>query len=151
MALSQRRTARCRGGPFAHAWKLVLALLLQAQDGAAARRQLSHGILDLLARSTSGREVVLLILALFSIVSWGIFLYKWWTFRRAQRQSAQFLDVFRRSNKFSEVQAVCRSLSDSPLVGLFQAGYAELTTQLRQTPARPHGADPIRAARRVQL
>jgi biopolymer transport protein TolQ len=44
-----------------------------------------------------------------------------------------FLDVFRRSNKFSEVQAVCRSLGESPLVGLFQAGYAELTAQLRQT------------------
>jgi biopolymer transport protein TolQ len=40
--------------------------------------------------------------------------------------------VFRRSNKFSEVQAVCASLKDSPLVGLFQAGYAELTAQLRQ-------------------
>jgi biopolymer transport protein TolQ len=34
------------------------------------------------------------------------------------------------------VQAVCGSLKESPLVGLFQAGYAELTTQLRQnTPA----------------
>ena len=31
------------------------------------------------------------------------------------------------------MQAVCRSLGDSPLVGLFQAGYAELTAQLRQT------------------
>jgi len=30
------------------------------------------------------------------------------------------------------VQAVCRSLGDSPLVGLFQTGYAELTAQLRQ-------------------
>ena len=43
----------------------------------------------------------------------------------------QFIDVFRKSSKFSEVQAVCRSLPDSPLVGLFQAGYAELNMQLR--------------------
>ena len=57
-------------------------------------------------------------------------------FDAQRKQSAQFLDVFRRSNKFSEVQAVCRSLGDSPLVGLFQAGYAELTAQLRQTGAR---------------
>ena len=49
--------------------------------------------------------------------------------------------MFRRSNKFSEVQAVCRSLGDSPLVGLFQSGYAELTAQLRQ-------AAPADAARR---
>ncbi|MGC4082051.1 MAG: MotA/TolQ/ExbB proton channel family protein [Vicinamibacterales bacterium] len=31
------------------------------------------------------------------------------------------------------MQAVCRSLTESPLVGLFQSGYAELTAQLRQT------------------
>jgi biopolymer transport protein TolQ len=70
-----------------------------------------------------------------SVVSWAIILYKLWVFRRSERQTASFLDVFRRSSKFSEVQAVCRSLTDSPLVGLFQAGYAELTAQLRQGPA----------------
>ena len=53
--------------------------------------------------------------------------------RRAARQSATFLDVFRKSSRFSEVHAVCKSLSDSPLVGIFQSGYAELNTQLRQT------------------
>ncbi|MBI4485022.1 MAG: MotA/TolQ/ExbB proton channel family protein [Acidobacteria bacterium] len=81
-------------------------------------------------------QVVLIFLALFSVLSWGIILYKLFVFRRSVRQSAQFLDVFRRSNKFSEVQAVCRSLAESPLVGLFQSGYAELTAQLRQ--AAPH-------------
>ena len=41
--------------------------------------------------------------------------------------------------------AVCKSLDDSPLVGLFQSGYAELTAQLRQTAppdaigSNPHG------------
>ena len=53
-----------------------------------------------------------------------------------ERQSATFLDVFRRSSKFSEVQAVCKSLEGSPLVGMFQAGYAELNLQLRQPPAQ---------------
>ena len=89
-------------------------------------------ILDLLANTSYVSRVVLLILALFSIASWAVILYKWWTFRQAERHTAQFLDVFRRSNKFSEVQAVCKSLEDSPLVGLFQSGYAELTAQLRQ-------------------
>ena len=81
---------------------------------------------------------------LLSIISWGIILYKLWTFRRPTQQSAQFLDVFRRSNKFSEVQAVCRSLGDSPLVGLFQSGYAELTAQLRQTAPDASQRSPIR-------
>jgi len=95
----------------------------------------AFSVVEALAQSTWVAKAVLIILGLFSIASWSIFLYKWWSFRRSEGQSARFLDVFRRSNKFSEVQAVCRSLGDSPLVGLFQAGYAELTSQLRQNSA----------------
>jgi biopolymer transport protein TolQ len=110
----------------------VVALLWQAAAGATPDSS-STGIISLVARSTAVTIVILAALGMLSIWSWGIFLYKWWTFRRAARQSAQFLEVFRRSAKFSEVQAVCRSLSESPLVGLFQTGYAELTAQLRQS------------------
>lgn len=122
---------------------LFCALLLQAQDGAATDAGTS--MVALVARSSPVSKIVLLILALFSIASWSIILYKLWTFRRSGRQSASFLEVFRRSHKFSEVQAVCRSLADSPLVGLFQAGYTELTAQLRQAspemagPSQPQG------------
>src|SRR5262249_34381035 len=64
----------------------------------------------------------------------------------------QFIEVFRRSSKFSEVQAVCRSLEASPLVGLFQSGYAELTAQLRQaTPDPALAAHPKPAAPRPTL
>jgi biopolymer transport protein TolQ len=111
----------------------LLALLLQAQGGAVP-----EGYIGLVARANTIQKLVLLFLALFSICSWAIILYKLVVFRRTERQTAQFLDVFRRSNKFSEVQAVCRSLGESPLVGLFQSGYAELTAQLRQT--TPNGA-----------
>ena len=58
----------------------------------------------------------------------------------AERQTSTFLGVFRKSAKFSEVQAVCPTLAASPLVGLFQSGYAELNTQLRtdkSDPAKP--------------
>jgi len=85
-------------------------------------------------------------------VSWGVILYKLFTFQRAARQTTQFLDVFRRSNKFSEVQAVCRSLDASPLVGLFQSGYAELTAQLRQNaPDIGNGPNPKPPAGRPTL
>jgi biopolymer transport protein TolQ len=88
-------------------------------------------ILTLLADATPVNQAVLAILLIFSAVSWGIILYKTWQFNRSERQTATFLDVFRKSTKFSEVASVCRTLSESPLVGLFQAGYAELNTQLR--------------------
>jgi len=113
------------------------ALLLQGPDGSVSGSSGSQ-ILDLLAHTSYVSRGVLLILALFSIASWSVILYKLWIFARSERQTAQFLDVFRRSNKFSEVQAVCGSLGASPLVGLFQSGYAELTAQLRsQQPADP--------------
>jgi biopolymer transport protein TolQ len=116
---------------------LYLALLLQAQGtvGASSNRTDAASFLNLLATATPVSMAVLGTLVLLSVASWSIILYKLWVFRRSSRHSANFLDVFRRSNKFSEVQAVCRSLGESPLVGLFQSGYAELTTQLRQTSA----------------
>jgi len=129
-------------------------LLLQAQGGAATDSDSSTAIVVLVARSSLVSKGVLLLLALLSIVSWSIILYKLWSFRRSARQSATFLDVFRRSNKFSEVQAVCRSLGDSPLVGLFQSGYAELTAQLRQTAppeSAPAGSHPRAPAARPTL
>ena len=106
--------------------------------------------MSLVARSGPVAKVVLLILALFSVSSWAITLYKWREYRRARSQTASFLEVFRKSSKFSEVQAVCRTLTDSPLVGLFQAGYAELTAQMRRAASRPTRPD-RRGRRLVQL
>ncbi|PYR34899.1 MAG: hypothetical protein DMF93_22655 [Acidobacteria bacterium] len=131
IALSQRRTSYDPEGRLRTLGSPLAALFLQGVAGVSPDSP-STGIVSLLSRATALSIVILVALAGLSVWSWGIFLYKWWTFRRASHQSAQFLDVFRRSNKFSEVQAVCRSLNDSPLVGLFQTGYAELTAQLRQ-------------------
>jgi len=129
----------------------LVALFLQGAADAAPGNT-GTSIVSLLSRATGLSITILVGLAFLSVWSWGIFLYKWWTFRRAAHQSAQFLDVFRRSNKFSEVQAVCRSLGDSPLVGLFQTGYAELTAQLRQAaPDVANGPNPHPAVGRPTL
>ena len=50
-------------------------------------------------------------------MSWAIILYKGAALQRARSQSEVFLDIFRRSAKFSEVNAVCPQLKASPLVG----------------------------------
>ena len=89
-------------------------------------------MLELLERSSLLSQAVLVILALFSIASWAVILLKLRQFRRVAVQTARFSDVFRRSNKFSEVQTACKSLAHSPLAGVFQAGYVELNAQLRQ-------------------
>lgn len=74
---------------------------------------------------------VLLILLVFSLVSWAIILSKWTVLRRAESHTDAFLEIFRRSKKFSEVHAVCHQLRTSPLVGVFLSGYNELNYQLK--------------------
>jgi biopolymer transport protein TolQ len=109
-----------------------LFLAQQLEGGSAPTRAAAAGdFTDLILAASPIVQFVMALLLLFSVISWGIVLYKWWAFRGIEKHTSTFLEVFRKSAKFSEVQAVCPSLSLSPLVGMFQAGYAELTAQLR--------------------
>jgi biopolymer transport protein TolQ len=74
---------------------------------------------------------ILVLLGIFSFISWAIIIYKGIALHRAHTQSETFLQVFRKSNKFSEVNSVCVQLKASPLVGVFQAGYLEVNQQVR--------------------
>jgi biopolymer transport protein TolQ len=130
----------------------MFALALQVQDGAAPVSSGSRVLVDIITKATVINQAVLAILIVISVVSWAIILSKSLAYRKVQRQTAQFLDAFRKSSKFSEVQAVCKSLERSPLVGIFQAGYAELNLQLRHagTPAVAVGS-PVGAAARPTI
>jgi biopolymer transport protein TolQ len=140
-ALSQRRAAAGSEGSLHTLGCFVLALHVQAQDAAPVAG--TGSVVEIITSAGPINQVVLLILILFSIVSWAIILYKTWAYRKVERQTGTFLDVFRKSQKFSEVQAVCPTLPDTPLVGVFQAGFAELNAQFRVTggaPSNPGGS-----------
>src|SRR5690349_15140882 len=109
----------------------AFALMAQAAEQPAGTGEAQTDFYQLLTQGGAIAQIVLVILLIFSAISWGVIFYKFVQFRKSARQTGTFLDVFRKSSKFSEVQAVTRSLPDSPLTGLFQAGYAELNTQLR--------------------
>jgi len=89
------------------------------------------GVLGFLGHIGPVAMGVLILLAVFSLVSWGIIIYKGLALHRAHSQSQTFLQVFRKSSKFSEVNSVCTQLKASPLVGVFQAGYQEVNQQVR--------------------
>ncbi len=93
------------------------------------------GMLELFLQTGAMAKFVLGVLAVLSIVSWSIMVGKWVQFRRATRHGQQFLDVFRRSQRFSEVNAATSRLHSSPLVGLFQAGYVEIDAQVKAASA----------------
>jgi biopolymer transport protein TolQ len=122
-----------------------LVLALQVQDGTAPLAGSGSDVIRLIAESTPINQAVLAILLIFSIASWAVIIAKLLAFKKSQSQSSRFIDVFRKSSKFSEVQAVCAQLDASPLVGVFQAGYAELNAQFRLT--APQGAAGGQAAK----
>ncbi len=118
----------------------TLILALQVQEGATPLAEVN--VVEMLRGTGTVNLIVLAILALLSVVSWAIILQKSLAYRAIERQTGTFLEVFRRSTKFSEVQSVCPSLSASPLVGVFQAGYAELNAQFRLTGGSSNPGEP---------
>lgn len=117
---------------------LLAPLLAQAQTEA-----FRGGVAGLLAHAGLVARTVLVILLIFSLVSWAIILYKGAVLHRARSQSETFLSVFRKSTKFSEVNSVCPQLKASPLTGVFQAGYLEVNQQVRSASQGEGGGRPV--------
>lgn len=89
------------------------------------------GILDFFLQAGAMAKFVLAVLAFFSIASWAVIVGKAVQLRRAEQQSEEFLEAFHRSQRFSEVNALSGRLRTSPLVGIFQSGYAEIDSQIK--------------------
>jgi biopolymer transport protein TolQ len=117
-------------------------LTLSVSTALAQTAAFSTGVGGLIANTGWVGRAVLVVLLGLSLASWAIIIYKSVVLRRAHAQSDTFLQVFRKSSKFSEVNSVCMQLRGSPLVGVFQAGYLEVNQQVRggtgaPAPGRP--------------
>ena len=91
----------------------------------------SSSIIDLFLQAGPMAKAVFLLLAIMSIASWAIMINKYLEYRKADRDGDQFLEVFRNSKRFSEVNAVAPRLAGTPMVALFQAGYREIDAQVK--------------------
>src|SRR5579862_1233961 len=87
-------------------------------------------IIDLVGETGPVAKVVLLLLLIFSLVSWAIILSKWSVLRRARVQSGRFVRAFRRAQRLQDVNAVSEQFRPSPLVGVFHAGFREFERQM---------------------
>jgi len=75
---------------------------------------------------------VLLLLILFSVVSWGIIMFKMYQIHKAFSDSGRFMDFFWKTKRFDAIAAQAERFASSPLVVLFNEGYSELK-QLMET------------------
>jgi biopolymer transport protein TolQ len=87
-------------------------------------------IVNLIKDSGPVATVVLVILLVFSILSWGIILSKWARFGNARRQSGRFIRAFRKAQRLQDISAVAEQFRPSPLVAVFEGGYEEYRRQL---------------------
>lgn len=119
---------------------LHLTLPLAFQAPVPPPENAGPGILDFFVEAGPMAKLVLGILVGFSLASWAIMIWKSVQLRKANRHTDRFLEAFRRSARFSEVNTAASDLGASPLVGLFQAGYAEIDAQIKAAP-RPEGTE----------
>ncbi len=79
---------------------------------------------------------VLLILLLFSLISWAMIFQKLGVFGSIRRQSDQFLRIFRATRGVANPQALASA--GSPFSSVYAAGYRELQSQVGGVSANPH-------------
>jgi len=114
-----------------------MTLLLQE----TASAPFGSSFFGMLSNMSGFALVVLVLLLLFSILSWTIIVRKWKTFRQVSQKNDYFAEMFRKSSRLSEVASACEQYHDTPLSGIFTAGYQELNAQIAamnsQNPDRP--------------
>ncbi len=71
-------------------------------------------------------QLDMLILALFSILSWAIIIWKYRIFRKAKVESDIFLEAFWEGKGLTSVFAESRHLKHSPLAAQFRSAFIEL-------------------------
>src|SRR5436853_237329 len=91
-------------------------------------------IVDLVAQSGAVAKMVLLVLLVFSVLSWALILSKWGKLKRARIQSGRFIRAFRKAQRMQDVAAVAEQFRPSPLVGVF--AYTLITHSIRDFAAR---------------
>ncbi len=91
-------------------------------------------IIDLILDAGPVAKFVLLILFIFSVVSWAIIFFKGLQYRRLRRASEQFLDSFWTARTLSEVFRGLKDRPQAPVAEVFRQGYGELIRIRRSTP-----------------
>jgi biopolymer transport protein TolQ len=101
--------------------------------------------IELVLTSSTETKVVLVVTAVFSLVSWFIIVLKWWQFRRLRRQADRFFTELERTTRLQEAYHAVMKLPPSPYNRLFREGLSFFTE------LRPGGLKEEAAANRSTL
>ncbi len=97
----------------------------------AALLALQTSFWELISGGSILANVVLVILLGFSVYSWTIIFAKWSSLGAARKSDARFLRAFRKANGIESVMVASEQFRPSPLVAVFDAGYEEVSRQVK--------------------
>jgi len=86
-----------------------------------------QGMLDLVLSAKPETTAVLVICAIFSIVSWYIIATKWWEFRKIASDRKAFEHAVERTRTLAEREAAIVGLGDSPFAAIVRAASSYVT------------------------
>ncbi len=90
------------------------------------------GLWDILQNLRPVPLAIIVILVLFSLLSWTIVFSKSGIFSRARRANKNFLRAFRKASNLQAVAMASEQFNAAPLVAVFDFGYGEIERQIKQ-------------------
>lgn len=88
----------------------------------------------MIASGTLSTQLIMALLALFSLVSWAIIVIKWLQFRRLRHESDRFVERLEKADRLEEAFHSIMALPESPFTRVFKRGmtfYSELRPAAR--------------------
>jgi biopolymer transport protein TolQ len=107
--------------------KNMVIAMLSASIGQSGS---SSDIISLIKNATPVGKFALMILMIFSIVSWAVIIFKLVEYSRAKNNSQKFIHYFRKTRNFSDINKFAGGFQNNPLAEIFRYGYKELSHQL---------------------
>jgi len=91
-----------------------------------------HGrdIISLVKGATPVGKLALMILLIFSVISWAVIVFKLVEYKKAKNNSRKFVNYFRKTKNFSDINKYAAAFQNNPLAEIFKYGYKELSLQL---------------------
>lgn len=97
-----------------------------SESGSLPYQRNGDGIMDMVFNAGPMVKFILATLLCLSIACWCVILVKTRLIRRAQKESAEFISIFRQRKNYAVLYRDSEPLDDSHLAEIFRVGYAEL-------------------------
>jgi biopolymer transport protein TolQ len=81
---------------------------------------------SLFLRSHFFVQVILFILAIFSVISWGIAINKWRAFKKSEEENRKILNMIKEGIRFRKIHVESKVMQFSPLAAIFSAVFGAL-------------------------